>query len=55
VHKKCTHHSGQGARPGNHQETVRTHREIAYVLERFGRHKEAKHEDSLAGEKKLVY
>ena len=38
---------------GNHQETVRTHKEIAYVLKRLGRHKEAKHEEFLADERSL--
>ena len=38
---------------GNHQETVRTHKEIAHVLKRLGRHKEAKHEEFLADERSL--
>lgn len=33
---------------GNHQETVRTHREIAHVLKQLGRHDEAKDEEQLA-------
>ena len=36
---------------GNHQETVRSHRQIAHVLERLGRHEEAKHEELLADER----
>ena len=38
---------------GNHQETIRSHREIAHVLEKLGRHKEAKHEEMLADERTL--
>ena len=33
---------------GNHQETVRSHREIAHVLEKLGRHDEAIREELLA-------
>ena len=33
---------------GNHEETERSHREIAYVLKKLGRHEEAKREDLLA-------
>ena len=33
---------------GNHQETERSHREIAHVLKKLGRHEEAKREDLLA-------
>jgi len=36
---------------GNHQETVRTHRAIAHVLERLGRDDEAKNEELLANER----
>lgn len=36
---------------GNHQETIRTHREIAHVLERLGRDDEAKNEELLADER----
>ena len=36
---------------GNHQETVRSHRQIAHVLERLGRLEEAKHEELLADER----
>lgn len=36
---------------GNHQETVRTHRAIAHVLERLGRDEEAKNEELLANER----
>ena len=33
---------------GNHQETERSHREIAYILKKLGRHEEAKREDLMA-------
>ena len=36
---------------GNHQETVRTHRAIANVLEGLGRDDEAKNEELLANER----
>ena len=38
---------------GNHQETVRTHRAIAHVLERLGRHDEANHEEMIASQRTL--
>ena len=38
---------------GNHQETVRTHRAIAQVLERLGRNDEAKHEEMIASQRTL--
>lgn len=38
---------------GSHQETIRTHREIAHVLERLGRDEEAKNEELLADERSL--
>lgn len=33
---------------GNHEETERSHREIAHVLKKLGRHEEAKREGLLA-------
>ena len=36
---------------GNHQETVRSHQEIAHVLEQLGRHDEAKNEELLANKR----
>ena len=36
---------------GNHQETIRTHRTIAHVLERLGRDDEAENEELLANER----
>lgn len=38
---------------GNHQETIRSHLEIAHVLERLGRNDEAKQEELLAHERSL--
>ena len=38
---------------GNHQETVRSHHEIAHVLKRLGRDEEAKNEELLANERSL--
>ncbi|KAJ7312656.1 hypothetical protein OS493_039580 [Desmophyllum pertusum] len=38
---------------GNHQETVRSHREIAHVLRKLGRDDEAKNEELLANERTL--
>ena len=38
---------------GNHHETIRSHREIAQVLKRLGRNKEAKDEEMLADKRTL--
>ena len=38
---------------GNHQETTRSHREIAHVLKKLGRHEEARTEELMAEQRTL--
>ena len=36
---------------GNHQETTRTHRQLAHVLKKLGRHEEARTEELMADQR----